>query len=86
MAKWKPGKSVLARKMGTASQSDIKRGGKARYKAPRAGERPYGRRVYNWGRRVRRDILLIEAWIKKQDPGFATYGDPGDPPPPPEGF
>ena len=42
------------------------------------------RDMYEWGRRVRRDILVLERLlvdkgdIKQQD----LYGDPGDPPPP----
>lgn len=44
--------------------------------------------MYRWGRRVRRDILVIEHHLKAQhrltDADF--YGDPGDPPPPPESF
>ena len=42
--------------------------------------------MYEWGRRVRRDILVLEKLlvdnkvINKAD----LYGDPGDPPPPPD--
>jgi hypothetical protein len=41
--------------------------------------------LFEWGKRVRRDILVIEEHLKDQrkltDDDF--YGDPGDPPPDP---
>ena len=44
----------------------------------------YGNRMYEWGRAVRRDILVLEYHLKKLgvNPND-LYGDPGDPPPPP---
>jgi hypothetical protein len=45
--------------------------------------------MWHWGRRVRRDILVLEhhvARLKKGDPKDLFYGDPGDPPPPPPEF
>jgi hypothetical protein len=41
----------------------------------------YRREMWHWGRRVRRDILALEAWALSQDPGFEPGGseaeDPG---------
>ena len=36
-----------------------------------------------WGRAVRRDILVLEYHLKKLG-ASEFYGDPGDPPPPPD--
>jgi hypothetical protein len=44
----------------------------------------YGRQVQEWGRRVRRDILVLENWLEILYPNIKFFGDPGDPPPPPE--
>lgn len=43
--------------------------------------------MVTWGRRVRRDILVLEHHVKalgKGTPEF--YGDPGDPPPAPTDY
>ena len=53
------------------------------------GERhDWALKMYKWGRKVRRDILVIEHHLKTRFPdlkadGFFLPGDPGDPPPPP---
>lgn len=46
----------------------------------------YGQDIYEWGRRVRRDILVLEYHLKERCRvrDDELYGDPGDPPPPPE--
>jgi hypothetical protein len=46
--------------------------------------------MWMWARRVRRDILILEEYLREQKAaGMLTedppvFGDPGDPPPPPE--
>jgi hypothetical protein len=40
--------------------------------------------MYQWASEVRRDILVLEYHLKLKDPTAPLYGDPGDPPPPPE--
>lgn len=46
----------------------------------------WSRRMYWWGRKVRRDILVLEHHLKNLKganlPNTEFYGDPGDPPPP----
>lgn len=44
--------------------------------------------MYEWGRRVRRDILVIEHHLTTHlnVASDDLYGDPGDPPPPPDNF
>ena len=32
--------------------------------------------MYDWCRRVRRDILALEVWAMRQDPSFRPGGDP----------
>lgn len=45
----------------------------------------YFRELDVWARKVRRDILVIEYHLKKLGVNAADfYGDPGDPPPPPD--
>jgi hypothetical protein len=42
----------------------------------------YATRMYEWGRAVRRDILVLEYHLKKAGVSPTDfYGDPGDPPP-----
>lgn len=49
--------------------------------------RAWGREMYAWNIRVRRDILMLEEYLKATgDPHGVFYGDPGDPPPPPDEF
>ena len=44
--------------------------------------RDYATRMYEWGRAVRRDILVLEYHLKKAGVSPTDfYGDPGDPPP-----
>ena len=45
----------------------------------------YARNLDQWARAVRRDILVIEYHLKQRGVKESDlYGDPGDPPPPPE--
>lgn len=45
----------------------------------------YFTKLNEWGQKVRRDILVIEYHLKALGvPEADFYGDPGDPPPPPE--
>lgn len=45
----------------------------------------YLRDLDDWARKVRRDILVIEYHLKKLGVDEADiFGDPGDPPPPPD--
>ena len=37
-------------------------------------EKEYRRQMWHWGRRVRRDILALEAWVMQQDPNFKPGG------------
>jgi len=38
-------------------------------------EEQYRRELWHWGRRVRRDIVALEAWVMSRDPSF----EPGAP-------
>ena len=38
-------------------------------------EEEYRREMWHWGRRVRRDIVALEAWVMSRDPSFK----PGEP-------
>jgi hypothetical protein len=48
--------------------------------------------MWMWARRVRRDILVLEEYLKAEKAAgnlggpIPFYDDPGDPPPPPDGF
>jgi len=91
MAKWKkPVARVLRPKMGAPSGSDVKRGPDKPGK--RARGTAYAADMEKWGRRVRRDIILLEHYLKQlnQTTGanldIVLYDDPGDPPPPPNSF
>lgn len=48
--------------------------------------------MWMWARRTRRDILVIEEYLKGQQAAghlkgaIPFYNDPGDPPPPPDSF
>ena len=47
--------------------------------------RDYFKELDEWARKVRRDILVIEYHLKKLGVTKADiFGDPGDPPPPPD--
>ncbi|HEX9166289.1 MAG TPA: hypothetical protein VF862_10280, partial [Gemmatimonadales bacterium] len=47
--------------------------------------------MWMWARRVRRDLLVLEKYLEDQKAEgklsgtIPFYGDPGDPPPPPDG-
>ena len=48
---------------------------------------PWTREMYKWGLNVRRDILVLEYHVANLTGKLRRelfYGDPGDPPPPPD--
>ena len=61
--------------------------GSPRPPTPRTSVGRWAWDMYTWGRKVRRDILILEqhvAKLKGAKERDLFYGDPGDPPPPPD--
>jgi hypothetical protein len=90
--KWKKHDAILTGKMGSPrpnATTPFKRRGDEDSKPKEAKRKKkegveYRKDWESWGRRVRRDILVIEAFLQAKFPDFDPYGDPGDPPPPPD--
>ena len=72
--------------MGNPSAADVRRGPPpARVRGKVDGKvDAWEAHMQRWGRRVRRDIILLEAHIRQIWPAAQLYNDPGDPPPPPK--
>lgn len=73
-------KDLIKRELGVDGDRIVGRGNPGRMPSP-----AYFVKLNEWGLKVRRDILVIEHHLKSLgvDPAD-MYGDPGDPPPPPE--
>ncbi|HLG06779.1 MAG TPA: hypothetical protein VI383_11595 [Gemmatimonadales bacterium] len=78
-----PHRGTLRAKMGNPSADDVRRG-PARARVRGKVEAAWAADMERWGRRVRRDIILLEAHIRQIWPAAQLYNDPGDPPPPPK--
>jgi hypothetical protein len=77
-----PHKGKLKDKMGNPRAKEEDRGGTT----PATALGQWFKDMEVWGRRVRRDIILLEAYLREVNPTIELYDDPGDPPPPPNSF
>jgi len=60
---------------GDVGETEVPPDGRDHSEAGHMTEEEYRREMWHWGKRVRRDIVALETWVKSRDPNFK----PGDP-------